>query len=628
MQQLSIELVDGTPLDLAEGAQVSLDWVSPVLAENLWGGAYSFPFSLPWTAHNQHHLGYLNARLTRANRRRTIPVTLVCDAYRLKATLETTYNTREALDCNLVSPDGGVPDKLRNTLLTDLPLGADTIPTTPFTGLYWIAQDCYSNPEGGTPKIEFWLRRNGTVIANISYLAGVGNMRTSEGFTRFATDLNTNPAYQVYARASGTSLVISPINEQVATFNLEVRNNLPFIPGGLGNPGFTPYQGDMLRMTYQTLAPWPNALATADNSRYVLAKVHNPDFYGPSDGEQANGQWNGYENQYAGGYFHNNPLQSFRYNLVPMPYLAFAVRQVMGALGYTVSGSFLEHPHVQRLIIHNLRALDRQAPEYTYPFNTYDPVVRYAYLLPPITVADFLLALRNVFCLAYYFDRSRGRVIIRLMEEVLQQPCRTDWTDKASPDYREDFEFGGPLGLEWALESDDQSQSASDKVKLPALFAPYVPVADPLEETETLTVSGASLISETIAGQRTPFLRQPGVSPFYGRQNGTFGLRLLFWLGVTSVSNPEAHHTLTLNGLTWTLQWNGPNGLVERLWKRYLAFRSQTYATEMPVNLDALDLATLDLLAKYHVEGATYLVRRVQVSLPMRQPPTLTLARW
>jgi hypothetical protein len=627
MTELEIRLSDGEALELGPNPSLQLEMLSPLFETELWGGTFSYPFTLPWTPQNARKLGYLNHRQSAADRKRKYQVGLYYGGLLRECLMEIRSVSGRSVSVDLVSPEGGLDDTMRSKLLTELDLGSETLPTTFVTSNHYAAQMGAFNPAlGRVLRGRYRIYRDNVEIVYFE-LDNLGSRLDQEEannlviLSSYINEAANN--FPIRSQAYGNALVIYPLDGTVSSYRITRRLDLynesdDFL-------GFQNGEADFTRLVYRTIAPFPNATVNfGPGDKYAFPMVRNTHFYGDPSSETANKQYVGYVNYYDGGYKHNSPGQPLKYTLCPMLFLSFALEKIFASFGYTVEGDFLQHPAVVRMLIYSLQSLDLQQPDAIFPFNTFNPTLAYAKLLPSITLEELMTALRNAFALAYQFDTPKKKLTMRFIKEVLETECQTDWSAKCDPEFEDDLTFGNEVSLSFRLESDDNTAKANDQGVLPELFRPFGTGEEPIE------VALSSLLTKAQEGLQLPYTEQKGVSPFFGLGETKFGLRLLFWHGLASGSRsyPKASNEYDDGaGNRVALQWGGPYGLHEQFWKEYAAFRARTYATEQPAALDARDLAGLDYFSPKHVLGVNYFVKKLVVTLPLRKPATVTLCK-
>jgi len=626
MTELEIRLSDGEALELGNPS-LQLEMLSPLFETELWGGTFSYPFTLPWTPQNARKLGYLNNRQSGADRKRKYQVGLYYGGLLRECLMEIRSVSSKSVSVDLVSPEGGLDETMRGRLLTELDLGSETLPTVSVTSNHYAMQIGAFNPAfGRVLRGRYWIYRDNVEIVyfELDNLGSRLDQDEANNLVILSSYIN-DPAinFPIRSQAYGNSLVIYPMTPTASSYRIVRRLDLyneadAFL-------GFQNREANFTRITYRTIAPFPDAAVNnRPGDKYAFPMIRNTHFYGDPASETANKQYVGYVNYYDGGYKHNSPGQPLKYTLCPMLFLPFAIKQIFASFGYTVEGDFLQHPAVVRMLVYSLQSLDLQQPDAVFPFNTYNPTIAYAKFLPSITLEELMTSLRNAFALAYQFDTPKKKLTIRFIKEVLETECRTDWSAKCAPDFEDDLTFGSEAKLLFRLESDDNTAKADDQGALPELFQPYGTGEEQIE------VALSSLLVKTQEGLQLPYTEQKGVSSFFRLGETKFGLRLLFWHGLASGSRsyPKASNEYDAGaGNRVTLQWGGTYGLYEQFWKEYAAFRARTYATEQPAALDARDLANLDYFDPKHVLGVNYFVKKLVVTLPLRKPATVTLCK-
>ncbi|MBC6988576.1 hypothetical protein [Hymenobacter sp. BT491] len=342
---------------------------------------------------------------------------------------------------------------------------------------------------------------------------------------------------------------------------------------------------------------------TAD---YVLFPVRNTAFY---DKEKAKDYLN-VVNYWSGTEFPLNTQELF-YTFTPFPKVVPLLRYLFAAFGYAVQGSWVEDPEIQQLVLYSTRSLDAA----TGLGNVAEFAL--ASLLPDVRVADLLIVLQQTFCLGYLFNPVRKVVEIRPLKEVIRdftyqdRQARAGWRDVA-PD-TDGFTLG------YTADSGDEllKNFTWPEVRLGNGMEVIRPQADTLR-----------MVREVQSGREwlVPMAEQQGYSPRadLGMENNTLGqLRFLFYRGL----QPDASGTLYPFGTsgtencqgqpvgTYSLQWDGPNGLYETWHKDWLAFRTNARQEEREVPLTLAEFLALDPARKDRVEELHFLWERISVQL-------------
>lgn len=66
---------------------------------------------------------------------------------------------------------------------------------------------------------------------------------------------------------------------------------------------------------------------------------------------------------------------------------------------------------------------------------------------------------------------------------------------------------------------------------------------------------------------------------------------------------------------THSLRWDGPRGLYEKFWKRWLDFLGSTRKVERKLRLTAADIFNLDLTQQVRIENVNYLIGKINVAI-------------
>ncbi len=352
---------------------------------------------------------------------------------------------------------------------------------------------------------------------------------------------------------------------------------------------FRDHQNTTLNLLNLGSEPLPAAFSLAGNERYVLPVIENPGWYAQTVVPGFTGRVNDVS---AGTYLPDTPK-------VPMMFLHFILRQCAALMNFTIEGEFMEHPAMKRLLIYNTYALDSET------------VIAYASHLPEITFPELLKELRKLFNLYLAFDVQNRVLTIRFCEDLMQQPTRLNWTEKAEDVHTKAPNLANRLELDWERDGNDALMKTP-----PADFDKY----QTPQPAGGLLYAIKSRWSSLDLNLETGLARtsQAGITDVNNQGSNHFSPRLLFWNGVAG-GLPRATNQYS----QYRLAWHGPNNLIERFWKRTEAWRGNTHQITKRLNLTATDLAKIDFhlskgnWMKIHIRGVDYFIESVRVNLPL-----------
>ncbi len=336
--------------------------------------------------------------------------------------------------------------------------------------------------------------------------------------------------------------------------------------------------------------------------RNVLAfpTVLNADFYG-TNGTAINysGRVNNYQ---AGAYTAAGPV-------VPFPFLKEILLQISELTGVSITGQFMEDPDLSQLLLYNTRALDGRT------------TVELQKHLPELTIPGLLLELRKLFNLAMRVDTNERAIRLDFMDNYHKMATSKDWSKKALKGAKKRPEMARRLQL--GSEQDSGDGLTKDK---PPILADYLTPELATETTITpLTSRFSTLLTDPATG--LAITSQAGISEQFGQLSSKFTPRLLFWNGLQAAPNAEPLPVATAKRGALSLYWTGADGLAATFWKRTEANRVSRFYLERNLDLNEVDLATLDFSEKVHINGLDYWVASISISLPIKQPATALLVR-
>ncbi|MGF7217483.1 hypothetical protein GGR92_003657 [Spirosoma lacussanchae] len=322
--------------------------------------------------------------------------------------------------------------------------------------------------------------------------------------------------------------------------------------------------------------------------------VLNPTYYG------ANGaaiSYGGRMNNYQGGAYTAGPL-------VPMVFVAELLLRIGELTGVAFIGEFFSHPELRQLLLYNTRALDGRSQ------------VELRQHLPELTIPELLLELRKTFNLAMRVNAIERAIRLDFTDSFHRRAASIDWSEKALKEYKKRPETARRLQLGSVADSADGL--TKDK---PESLADYL---TPELESETgigkLTSRFSTLLTDPATGLATT--QQAGRTEQFGQLASGWSPRLLFWNGLQS-GLPMA--TARLNG--YSLYWPGADGLAARFWPMTEQHRTRRFYVERQLDLNEVDLATLDFSKKVHINGLDYFVARVDLMLPIKKVSNVLLVK-
>lgn len=325
--------------------------------------------------------------------------------------------------------------------------------------------------------------------------------------------------------------------------------------------------------------------------------IVNPDYYG-ANGALVN--YSGLMNDYqAGAYTESGPRVAF-------VFLDYLLERIASLTGTTIDGDYFNRPEFRKLILFNTRALDGAS------------AVRISRHLPELTLAQFFLELRKFFNLSFTIRPAEKRFTIGFTNDILKKPTRKNWSEKALKEFKKQPETNRRL----QLGSEQDSADALVKDKPPIIEDYLTPeLEEPTGIAPQKTKFSTLLMDAEIT---TAACKQAGITEEFNQLTNKFSARLLFYTGDEAVNSiPTA--SSSLNDLS--LYWTGVNGIAAEFWTLNERLRQDWFYVSRNFNLNEFDIATLDFSEKVHVNGVNYIVLKVSVSLPIKQPAQVLLVR-
>ncbi|RAI73980.1 hypothetical protein HMF3257_05710 [Spirosoma telluris] len=293
--------------------------------------------------------------------------------------------------------------------------------------------------------------------------------------------------------------------------------------------------------------------------------------------------------------------------MVPMPFLMEVIRRFSELTGVSITGSFLAHSELQKLLFYNTRALDGSS------------TLLLSQHLPALTMPVLLLELRKMFGLAMLIDPADKTIKLDFLGDFFGNVATIDWSEKALKTYKKRPELNRRLLLSSVLDGGD----GLAKDNPPELADYLTPALDEDTGTTPISCQLSTLLTDEATGLATT--KQAGRTEQFSQLANNFAPRLLFWNGLTAGPGVAPQPLATAKSGGYSLYWTGADGLAATFWPAIEAMRKRMYYLERQMDLDEVDLATLDWSQKVHINGVDYLVARIQVALPIKQPANLLL---
>jgi hypothetical protein len=361
----------------------------------------------------------------------------------------------------------------------------------------------------------------------------------------------------------------------------------------------------------QLTLPTQAVQRSPETADYVLAPIRNTAFYDPDK----NPNWSGIVNYYArGNALVNQPGTPHQYALVPLLKVVPLLRRAFAQFGYELSGPWIDDPEIQTLCLYSTRALDgATGSEPATTFNLAD-------VLPDERVAELLLALQQLFCIAYVFAPGRRQVSIVALRDVVANPAATRREPLA--DFRDVAPAVDGFLLGFTPDGDDDLLKAAPwaEVRVGNAKETIRPAADTLRmvrEVDPVTPARRWLV---------PAAEQAGQSPrtdFEQTDNRLSHLRFLFYRGLQAdslgltyplVSSGTVNYAYQSVG-NYALTWDGPKGLYETWHKPWLDFRATARVEERTVRLTLGEFLALDPCAKDLVANLKFLWESISLEV-------------
>jgi len=339
---------------------------------------------------------------------------------------------------------------------------------------------------------------------------------------------------------------------------------------------------------------------------HVFFPVKNEIFY-----DDKNPDYGGYINYYHGGQFVNNSTGTSTHTRVAFPFLLHILNQVFKSLGYYgMTGEWISDPQIRRVVIFNSQALDQINGSST---NIFQSTVNYASQMPDISVGAFLIRVKQFFGISFIFNPITKYVKIVRLDDVINDQDYTDFTAKTARGFLKSENAISGFTLRMQADSKDETFETLDSAWL------EYKVNGGGDKIEVQSSPLFVINDEDTINPRTwtiPVLNQKGNSPeFELGQDNAFDLRFMMYNGMQpdSQSNnfPQGHYMTS----GFSLRWDGPNGIYEKLYKSWLNFRINTTPVERDIRINVIDIHNFDFTKKMMIDYIKYLPVRYRISV-------------
>ncbi len=165
---------------------------------------------------------------------------------------------------------------------------------------------------------------------------------------------------------------------------------------------------------------------------FTFIPTRNADFYGTFKSQDSKGEdpkpsslQNAYTFKNGIGEFSIDVTATIKSSqIVPYFYLPYVLNEIALFFGFTLTGDFISHPEVAKIIIYNINAVQFiHSPDY------FISVAGHKHL-PAITIAEFFKAISCFFCCRIRVDEKKHELDISWKKSVFKARSHQNWSDK------------------------------------------------------------------------------------------------------------------------------------------------------------------------------------------------------
>ena len=277
------------------------------------------------------------------------------------------------------------------------------------------------------------------------------------------------------------------------------------------------------------------AAATAAPGEYPFTffPVYNNDFAPKAQDMESVPGYRQYET--VNSWANDNFIVATDRYIVPFIYLTYVIQKACEFFGFKATGSFLQHPEVQRMVVYNTQTLSLATADI-------EPGIRQSLGLhvPYMTISDFFKALRDDFGLGIFFDTATRECSFELFNQLRDGASYRD----LSPYLLKDYDNELPDEKGYNLTSYQDSEDGYYKTYEPLTFKVKEGQKQVRASIGTLRMQNRTNLDEGAKGWLVPAASQKGnlahglflsATDFFNfspnHKNG-FGLRLLSYRGM------------------------------------------------------------------------------------------------
>lgn len=460
---IGIQLESGAFLYLPPNTSIRTEMFSSIFYEQQ--GDYSYPFNIP-VKENAWLLGYPEAIMNKTVQKKYNVKIYRYGNFWKDGILRIRNIKGNSYVSNLNINGGYFADLIKDVTLPDLDLGGTrSIVPYPYLAMKLSGGSTTGNvrlfvfnPDYGPDAMDKFVPFNTSINQTIIDLAAAFNADTA----------GMAAAHLDRAEASGSIIKI-----------YSVDSNKPRYEGlatsGNGGNTFLPTDdfntGDMV--THMGLA----AASTYPTYDYTFFPVKNPTFYDGSDNDDLKSDFCRYLNYYVSGKFHGNGESAlspsvYAFSACPFAYMLYVFSQCFVNFGYTAEGSFLDDSEIKKLVIYNNYALDNEVKAYDTGAslgNSWAKTMDLKNHVPDMSVGAFINAIKQTFFIALFYDLENKSVVIKTLNDILDDPDYDDWTDKVDPT-TDDEDGNDSDGYIISPDQDSDDDKIDERVKNTSAF--------------------------------------------------------------------------------------------------------------------------------------------------------------
>lgn len=298
------------------------------------------------------------------------------------------------------------------------------------------------------------------------------------------------------------------------------------------------------------------------------------------------------------GVFLNTPFMTLSTNSIqPFVRLKWLLQQIAEYFGVGLEGDWYDDVDTGNMLVDNAMPLDVPMPFIgNTKFVFWKRSFNLADLVPDLTAPDLLKGLMKRYNVGVYLNEETNAIRLVKRERIARAVDYNDITNQSSPiDPIDNLSMPG-IKLSTDYDKADKLAVADERI-----------IGDP--DTEQKSIISALPQNQTI----TQVNNDPGnvTGPRVSRKIAVdFPCRIFYYSGIVD-NGSWSYPSASINATGYNDQFDGPNGLYEKLWKRWITYQLNRRSVQLTASLPFRTLRYFDWEKKVRFDRSNYLVKSI-----------------